>query len=66
MVKSLQTFTMPKTSNSPATYDFYDVILYVPNGQYGIPTVITGTLDPQFNMDVQLILPGFVNNTDVL
>jgi len=46
------------------TFDFYDVILYVPYGQYGIPTVITGTLDPQFNMDVQLILPGFVNNTN--
>ena len=51
------------TSN---TFDFYDVILYVPYGQYDIPTVITGTLDPQFNMDVQLILPGFVNNTDAL
>ena len=42
-------------------FDFYDVILYVPDGQYGIPTTITGTLDPQFNMDLQLTLPGFVN-----
>ena len=46
------------------TFDFYDVILYVPDGEYGIPTTITGTLDPQFNMDLQLILPGFVNYKD--
>ena len=45
-------------------FDFYDVILHIPDGEYGVPVVITGTLDPQFNMDVQLILPGFVNNTD--
>ncbi|MEE1336394.1 Ig-like domain repeat protein [Methanobrevibacter sp.] len=46
-------------------FDFYDVILHVPSGEYGIPSIITGTLDPQFNMDLQLLLPGFVNNTDV-
>ena len=46
------------------TFDFYDVILYVPDGEYGINTTITGTLDPQFNMDLQLILPGFVNYKD--
>ncbi len=46
------------------TLDFYDVILYVPDGEYGIPTTITGTLDPQFNMDLQLTLPGFVNYKD--
>uniref|UniRef100_UPI0025E1445F right-handed parallel beta-helix repeat-containing protein n=1 Tax=uncultured Methanobrevibacter sp. TaxID=253161 RepID=UPI0025E1445F len=46
------------------TFDFYDVILYVPDGEYGIPTTITGTLDPQFNMDLQLTLPGFVNYKD--
>ena len=48
------------------TFDFYDVILYVPDGEYGIPTTITGTLDPQFNMDMQLILPEFVNYEDAL
>jgi len=46
------------------TFDFYDVILYVPDGEYGISTTITGTLDPQFNMDLQLTLPGFVNYKD--
>ena len=51
-------------SFSGNTFDFYDVILYVPDGEYGIPTTITGTLDPQLNMDLQLILPGFVNNED--
>ena len=45
-------------------FDFYDVILHIPDGEYGVPVIITGTLDPQFNMDLQLILPGFVNNTD--
>ena len=45
-------------------FDFYDVILIVPDGEYGIPTTNTGTLDPQFNMDLQLTLPRFVNNTD--
>uniref|UniRef100_UPI00388F37B3 Ig-like domain repeat protein n=1 Tax=Methanobrevibacter sp. TaxID=66852 RepID=UPI00388F37B3 len=48
------------------TFDFYDVILYVPDGEYGIPTTITGTLDSQFNMDIQLILPEFVNYEDAL
>ncbi|MEE0934829.1 MAG: Ig-like domain repeat protein, partial [Methanobrevibacter sp.] len=48
------------------TFDFYDVILYVPDGEYGIPTTITGTLDPQFNMDMQLILPEFVNYENAL
>ena len=48
------------------TFDFYDVILYVPDGEYGIPTTITGTLDPQFNRDIQLILPEFVNYEDAL
>ncbi|MEE1150092.1 MAG: hypothetical protein UH242_03960, partial [Methanobrevibacter sp.] len=45
-------------------FDFYDVILHIPDGEYGVPVIITGTLDPQFNMDLQLVLPGFVNNTD--
>ena len=45
-------------------FDFYDVILYVPDGEYGISTTITGTLDPQFNMDLKLILPEFVNYKD--
>ncbi|MBR1611093.1 MAG: hypothetical protein IJ672_06390, partial [Methanobrevibacter sp.] len=45
-------------------FDFYDVILIVPDGEYDIPTTITGTLDPQFNMDLQLVLPGFIENTD--
>ncbi|MBQ7927788.1 MAG: Ig-like domain repeat protein [Methanobrevibacter sp.] len=45
-------------------FDFYDVILIIPDGQYGIPTTITGTLDPQFNMDLQVTLPGFVNYKD--
>ena len=45
-------------------FDFYDVILIIPDGEYGIPTTITGTLDPQFNMDLQLTLPGFVNGVD--
>ena len=45
-------------------FDFYDVILIVPDGEYGIPTTITGTIDPQFNMGLQLTLPRFVNNTD--
>ena len=49
---------------SENTFDFYDVILIVPDGQYGIPTTITGTLNPEFNMDLQLVLPGFVNNKD--
>ena len=47
---------------SENTFDFYDVILVVPDGQYGIPTTITGTLNPEFNMDIQATLPGFVNN----
>ena len=47
---------------SENTFDFYDVILDIPDGQYGIPTTITGTLNPEFNMDVQVTLPGFVNN----
>ena len=42
-------------------FDFYDVILIIPDGEYGITTTITGTLDPQFNMDLQVVLPGFVN-----
>ncbi|MCR5026813.1 MAG: hypothetical protein K6A34_05175 [Methanobrevibacter sp.] len=46
------------------TFDFYDVILVVPDGQYGIPTTITGTLNPEFNMNIQVTLPGFVNNKD--
>ena len=50
---------------SENVFDFYDVILIIPDGQYGIPTTITGTLDPQFNMDIQVTLPGFVNNEDV-
>ncbi|MBQ2832892.1 right-handed parallel beta-helix repeat-containing protein, partial [Methanobrevibacter sp.] len=45
-------------------FDFYDVILIVPDGEYGIPTTITGTLNPEFNMDIQVLLPGFVNNKD--
>ncbi|WP_298523334.1 right-handed parallel beta-helix repeat-containing protein, partial [uncultured Methanobrevibacter sp.] len=45
-------------------FDFYDVILIVPDGQYGIPTTITGTLNPEFNMDLQTVLPGFVNGKD--
>ena len=45
-------------------FDFYDVILLVPDGQYGLPTTIAGTLDPQFNMDIQVTLPSFVNNKD--
>ena len=45
-------------------FDFYDVILYIPDGQYGIPTTITGTLNPEFNMDLQVNLPGFVNSKD--
>ena len=45
-------------------FDFYDVILLIPDGQYGIPTTITGTLNPEFNMDLQVTLPGFVNNKD--
>lgn len=49
---------------SENVFDFYDVILHIPDGEYGVPVVITGTLDPQFNMDLQLFLPGFVNNTD--
>ena len=49
---------------SENTFDFYDVILDIPDGQYGIPTTITGTLNPEFNMDVQVTLPGFVNNDD--
>ena len=49
---------------SENVFDFYDVILIVPDGQYEIPTTITGTLDPQFNMDIQVTLPGFVNNGD--
>lgn len=49
---------------SENVFDFYDVILHIPDGEYGVPVVITGTLDPQFNMDLQLVLPGFVNNTD--
>ena len=49
---------------SENTFDFYDVILVVPDGQYGIPTTITGTLNPEFNMDLQLVLPGFVNYKD--
>nr|WP_294999809.1 Ig-like domain repeat protein [uncultured Methanobrevibacter sp.] len=53
--------TIQFTNNA---FDFYDVILDVPDGQYGIPTIITGTLDPQFNMDLELTLVGFVNNTD--
>lgn len=44
------------------TFDFYDVILDVPDGQYGINTTITGTLNPEFNMDLKVTLPGFVNN----
>ena len=47
-------------------FDFYDVILVIPDGEYGIPTTITGTLDPQFNMDLQLVLPGFVNHKNAL
>ncbi|WP_407379562.1 Ig-like domain repeat protein [Methanobrevibacter sp.] len=47
-------------------FDFYDVILVVPDGEYGIPTTITGTLNPEFNMDLQLVLPGFVNKKDAL
>ena len=43
-------------------FDFYDVILIIPDGEYGINTTIVGTLDPQFNMGLQLILPGFVNH----
>ena len=49
---------------SENVFDFYDVILHIPDGEYGVPVIITGTLDPQFNMDLQLVLPGFVNNTD--
>ncbi|MBQ6345346.1 MAG: right-handed parallel beta-helix repeat-containing protein, partial [Methanobrevibacter sp.] len=49
---------------SENTFDFYDVILVIPDGQYGIPTTITGTLNPEFNMDIQVTLPGFVNNED--
>ncbi len=45
-------------------FDFYDVILVVPDGEYGIPTTITGTLNPEFNMDLQTVLPGFVNQKD--
>ena len=37
------------------------MILVVPDGEYGIPTTITGTLNPEFNMDLQVVLPGFVN-----
>ena len=47
---------------SENTFDFYDVILIVPDGEYGIPTTITGTLNPEFNMDLQVVLPGFVNH----
>ncbi|MDO5860279.1 Ig-like domain repeat protein, partial [Methanobrevibacter sp.] len=49
---------------SENTFDFYDVILVVPDGEYGIPTTITGTLNPEFNMDLQVTLPGFVNHKD--
>ena len=49
---------------SENVFDFYDVILHIPDGEYGVPVIITGTLDPQFNMDLQLVLPGFVNHTD--
>ena len=49
---------------SENVFDFYDVILHIPDGEYGVPVIITGTLDPQFNMDLQLALPGFVNHTD--
>ena len=49
---------------SENVFDFYDVILHIPDGEYGVPVIITGTLDPQFNIDLQLVLPGFVNNTD--
>ena len=49
---------------SENTFDFYDVILIVPDGQYGLSTTITGTLDPQFNMDLHVVLPGFVNRKD--
>ncbi|MBR6024914.1 MAG: Ig-like domain repeat protein [Methanobrevibacter sp.] len=45
-------------------FDFYDVVLIVPDGEYGIPTTITGTLNPEFNMDIQVTLPEFVNNDD--
>ena len=53
---------------SQNTFDFYDVILYVPDGEYGIPTTITGTLNPEFNMDIHITLPGFVggNNSNVI
>ena len=47
---------------SENVFDFYDVILHIPDGEYGIPTTITGTLNPEFNMDLQVVLPGFVNN----
>ena len=49
---------------SENTFDFYDVILIIPDGQYGIPTIITGTLNPEFNMDLQVTLPGFVDHKD--
>ena len=49
---------------SENTFDFYDVILIVPDGQYGIPTTISGTLDPQFNIDIEVTLPEFVNHND--
>ncbi|WP_292888460.1 right-handed parallel beta-helix repeat-containing protein [Methanobrevibacter sp. UBA212] len=49
---------------SQNTFDFYDVILDVPDGQYGIPTTITGTLNPEFNMDIHITLPGFVDGND--
>ncbi|MBQ9025048.1 MAG: hypothetical protein IJ104_01525, partial [Methanobrevibacter sp.] len=49
---------------SENTFDFYDVILVIPDGEYGIPTTITGTLNPEFNMDIQVVLPGFVNYND--
>ena len=53
---------------SENVFDFYDVILYVPDGEYGIPTTITGTLNPEFNMDIHITLPGFVggNNSNVI
>ena len=52
---------------SKNTFDFYDVILDVPDGQYGINTTITGTINPEFNMELHITLPGFVNgeNADI-
>ena len=39
---------------SENVFDFYDVILHIPDGEYGVPVIITGTLDPQFNIDLDL------------